>query len=536
MKQYLELCKEIIQDGELKTPARKNMPATIELFKRDLSFDLREGFPLLTTKKVNLKNIITELFWFLNGESDVRFLTKRGCNIWNEDTFKFVKAQYEKESEPVFKSLGFDVKFPTYEEWIKIGKGEMEWQFTPNAEAPINRYFEGGEVYGRHWRNFNNLILNDIPVIKDGADRGFTDLIMNGTDQFLALINGILTNPDSRYHIVSAWNPTVLEKKMACLPSCHILYQCSISKSRYLDLYIYQRSCDFPLGVPYDIASYATLMHIICYLTGYEPGMLHWTGGSCHLYENQITTMREQVERNPKVLPKLKCELKDVLEPNTEGSELGLKISRHINDSTPYTKEELAEIFVPESWIIELENYDSYPVINYPFSSGKDRFCNVAAIITVQNGEEFTYKQNVEEWMVHNPRMFKNFAKNGVVVTDENGRALLSSRLGIENCYTLMEGDDPKEFLEELRKTQDQVVYLFGNWSLYEKFLKASLVDVIYGTFWCQAYDYSDKKSVNVDWVMDDFESVWSSNIEENGRKSYQYIWHNKEFIKKYRK
>jgi thymidylate synthase len=320
MKQYLDLMERILDEGDIKNPARELMPRTKELFGEILKFNLQEGFPLLTTKKMFTKGVIEELLWFLRGSTNVSDLIEKGVNIWNEDTYQFYVKNIERDRPGV---LPLD-----YEEWVNEA---IDWD---NDDF---RY-DCGKIYGYHWRNWNNEI-----------------------DQIVNLVNMILKTPDSRYQIVTAWNPSVVEKKEGCLPSCHILFQTSVRYGKYLDLNIYQRSCDYMLGVPYNIASYAFLIHILCLLTGYEPGVLKWIGGSVHIYENQVEGALEQLKREPLKLPDLKIEVAAILK---------IIINKCIKNKkyTSLILEKIFSILQRENFVIT--GYESYPTIKFPLSTG----------------------------------------------------------------------------------------------------------------------------------------------------------------------
>ena len=282
MKQYLDLLKDVLENGEWKEPARPGMPRTKEVFGRMMKFNLQEGFPLLTTKKMHYKGIIAELLWFLSGSTNVYDLNKMGCKIWNDDAYKFYLKKGKQHSLPIL-SKG---------EWIeKLNSSEFINDFTKWF------YFDCGSIYGEQWRKFGTDFMT-----REG-----------GFDQIENLIYSIKENPNSRYHIVSAWNPVdfLAYSEEAALPACHMLFQCSVRESRYIDLSVIQRSTDVLLGLPYNIASYAALTHMIADVTGYLPGELTWVGNSVHLYENHMCQASEQIERIPMSLPKLNLNHRD---------------------------------------------------------------------------------------------------------------------------------------------------------------------------------------------------------------------------------
>jgi thymidylate synthase len=205
---------------------------TLSVFGHQMRFDLSQGFPLVTTKKLHLRSIIIELLWFLHGDTNTKWLTDRKVSIWDE--------------------------------WADEA-GDL------------------GPVYGKQWRNW------------EGAG-GIS------VDQIALLVNQINTNPASRRQIVTAWNPAEIDR-MALAP-CHCLFQTHVANGR-LSLQLYQRSCDVFLGVPFNIASYALLTHLLADQCGLEAGDFVWTGGDCHLYSNHLEQARLQLTRDPRPLPRL---------------------------------------------------------------------------------------------------------------------------------------------------------------------------------------------------------------------------------------
>ena len=280
MKQYLDLLKDVLENGEWKEPARPGMPRTKEVFGRMMKFNLREGFPLMTTKKMHYKGIIAELLWFLSGSTNVYDLNRIGCKIWNDDAYKF----YVKKA----KSSKMDIiSKEKWEYWLSAEPNDFyKWL-----------YFDCGAIYGEQWRKFGTDFMT-----REG-----------GFDQISNLINSIKEKPNSRYHIVSAWNPVdfLAYQEEAALPACHMLFQCSVRENRYLDMSLVIRSNDLFLGAPYNIASYAFLNHMIADVTGYIPGEITYFVNSAHLYENHIDQTCIQLERKPMELPKLNLKHRD---------------------------------------------------------------------------------------------------------------------------------------------------------------------------------------------------------------------------------
>jgi thymidylate synthase len=230
MQPYLQLLSRILEEG---TPQQdRTGTGTLSVFGHQMRFDLAQGFPLVTTKKLHLRSIIVELLWFLRGDTNIAWLKENRVSIWDE--------------------------------WADEN-GDL------------------GPVYGKQWRDW------------EGA---------NGEhiDQIAELIALIRRDPASRRQIVSAWNPAELSQ-MALAP-CHCLFQTQVANGR-LNLQLYQRSADVFLGVPFNIASYALLTHLLAQQCDLEPGVFVWTGGDCHLYSNHLDQARLQVEREPKPLPTL---------------------------------------------------------------------------------------------------------------------------------------------------------------------------------------------------------------------------------------
>lgn len=278
MKQYLDLLKDIIHNGVMKEAARPGMPRTKEVFGRMMKFDMSEGFPLVTTKKMFTKGIVAELLWFLRGETNIKYLVDNKCHIWDADAYKY------------YKRLGGEFATLAMNEFIfEIEQGNLCQPFVDNGKTREAReYILGncGLIYGHQWRKF----------------RGWFDQIKNLEIQ-------IKKNPNSRYHIVTAWDPVTFLgcKDAAALPACHMMFQCSV-RDGYLDLIMTQRSCDTFLGVPFNIASYALLLTLLCKQTGLKPGVFTWVGNSVHVYENHLDAINTQLGREPYPLCKLVIE------------------------------------------------------------------------------------------------------------------------------------------------------------------------------------------------------------------------------------
>jgi thymidylate synthase len=258
MKQYHDLLQHLLDNGVKKED--RTGTGTYSVFGHQMRFNLAEGFPLMTTKKLHTRSIFHELLWFLKGDTNIAYLKENGVSIWDE------------------------------------------W-----ADENGNL----GPVYGYQWRSWPN---------PDGSS----------TDQIVNLVNGLKNNPNSRRHIVSAWNPSFIEEM--ALPPCHCLFQFYVAEGK-LSCQLYQRSCDTFLGVPFNIASYALLVHMIAQVCDLEVGDFVWTGGDVHLYSNHVDQAKLQLTREHRALPTLK------LNPN-------------VKDLFTFTIDD-----------ISIENYDPHPHI-----------------------------------------------------------------------------------------------------------------------------------------------------------------------------
>jgi thymidylate synthase len=235
MKAYLDLMRHVLEHGHRKSD--RTGTGTLSVFGWQMRFDLREGFPLLTTKKVHLKSIIYELLWFLRGDTNVRWLQQHGVTIWDE--------------------------------WAD-GNGEL------------------GPVYGSQWRSW------PAPT-PDAPDRTI--------DQIAQVLHSIRTRPDSRRHIVTAWNPAEIDAMK--LPPCHALFQFYVAQGE-LSCQLYQRSADIFLGVPFNVASYALLTMMVAQVCDLRPREFVHTFGDAHLYLNHVEQAREQLTRPPRALPRMR--------------------------------------------------------------------------------------------------------------------------------------------------------------------------------------------------------------------------------------
>ena len=265
MKQYLDLLTRIKTEGAVKTD--RTGTGTKSVFGHQMRFDLSQGFPLLTTKKVFLKGIIHELLWFLNGDTNIKYLVDNGVHIWDNDAYRYYNELCVK----------YGVLPVAMEEFLRAAQ--------EGIDSPIEGYKFGdlNHVYGYQWRSWPRPNGEAIDQIQQAVD-----LIKN--------------NPDSRRIIVSAWNVADVEKM--ALPPCHTLFQFYVADGK-LSCMLYQRSADTFLGVPFNIASYALLTMMMAQVCGLEAGEFVHTLGDTHLYLNHFEQVDERLSRTPRALPKM---------------------------------------------------------------------------------------------------------------------------------------------------------------------------------------------------------------------------------------
>ncbi len=263
MQQYLELLSRIEREGVVK--GDRTGTGTKSVFGHQMRFDLRKGFPLLTTKKVFLKGVIYELLWFLKGDTNIKYLVDNGVHIWDNDAFRYYNELCVRHSV------------------LPLDKESFLASVAAADPSPIEGYRFGdlNHVYGYQWRSWPK---------PDGAF----------IDQISEVVEMIKHNPNSRRMIVSAWN--VAEIEDMALPPCHVLFQFYVAEGR-LSCQLYQRSADTFLGVPFNIASYALLTMMIAKVCGLEAGEFIHTTGDTHLYLNHLEQAAEQLSREPRELP-----------------------------------------------------------------------------------------------------------------------------------------------------------------------------------------------------------------------------------------
>lgn len=277
---YIELCKHVLETG-VKRSDRTNT-GTYSVFGHQMRFDLQEGFPLLTTKRVPFKLVASELLWFMKGDTNIRYLLQHNNRIWNEWAFK-KWVESEEYDGPDMTDFGIrSQKEEAFKEQYDEQMDRFE-KFVLEDDAFAEKYGDLGNVYGKQWRDWETR-------------RG------DSIDQLQEVINSIKNNPHSRRHIVSAWNPE--DVPTMALPPCHTLFQFYVADGK-LSCQLYQRSADIFLGVPFNIASYALLTHLIAHECGLEVGEFVHTLGDAHIYTNHVDQIKTQVERSIRTFPTL---------------------------------------------------------------------------------------------------------------------------------------------------------------------------------------------------------------------------------------
>ena len=327
MKAYLELLQNILDNGVEKESGRENMPNTFGISSGNIKMDMKDGFPLLTTKKMFLKGIITELLWILKGDTNIKYLVDNGVNIWSSDAYRWYLKWWDESG---VEQGG--LRKMSIEEFI------LQIKQSSNPSYPWiageREYVIGdlGKVYGYQWRN------------------------QNGVDQVKDVLDGLKNNPYSRYHIIDGWNKQ--DFKFMALPPCHLLYQFIVRPLShekrsdwaswhfdnlknwsdvemdeeyvpkfYLDLNMYQRSCDACCGIPFNLASMSLLLMIFAKASNMIPSISNWIGGDTHIYLPHIETAKEQIKRIPLSLPNIRIKkdlksLEDILNLSISDFEL----------------------------------------------------------------------------------------------------------------------------------------------------------------------------------------------------------------------
>ena len=322
-RQYLSLLNDILEHGvEKDTRSGK----VLSLFGRTMRFNLKEGFPLLTTKKVFYRGVIEELLWFLKGVSNISYLKDKNVHIWDKDAYRYYKEVCDKHEEmysiddnDTTKLIAEKITPLSFDEFMSNVGGNRYVLF---SNSDLYFYGDLGTMYPTTWRHFGS----------------------NDVDQINYVINELKTNPFSRRIVLTCYDPNSVED--AALYPCHILYEFNVSidenGEKCLNCVLNCRSTDCPLGLPFNIASAAFLVHMLAHVTEMNVGELLYVGCDCHIYCNQIEAVKEQLERDPDKYPL----------PT-------LKINPKIKDIDGFTYEDFT-----------IENYNSYPTIKTPLSVG----------------------------------------------------------------------------------------------------------------------------------------------------------------------
>ncbi|MBI5405410.1 MAG: thymidylate synthase [Candidatus Kerfeldbacteria bacterium] len=304
MRQYLDLVSQVLDHGE--TRGDRTGVGTVSVFGAQARYDLRAGFPLLTTKKVSFKNVIVELLWFLRGDTNIQYLVQHDVKIWNEWAYQL----YLEDQKLVD-------KLPRYSDAWKAEMLKFVEQVKTDDDF-AKKYGELGPIYGKQWRRWLSASGEEI-------------------DQIQGVIDMIKHDPTSRRLIVSGWNvgeiQDLIKSHHHAPPSCHTIFQFYVSTDGWLDLQLYQRSADIALGVPYNLASYSALLSMVAQECDLRPRYFIHTFGDAHIYQNHIDGLREQLTRTPRPLPTLKIAKK------------------------PFADLQLEDF--------ALENYDPYPAIKF---------------------------------------------------------------------------------------------------------------------------------------------------------------------------
>ena len=283
MRQYLDLCKYVLENGEERDD--RTGTGTISSFGHQLRFDLSDGFPLLTSKRVYYPAVFKELLWFISGDTNIKWLVENKVRIWNEWPYEKYKKSSDYQNESMDQFIDKIIEDDDFAE----------------------KHGDLGPVYGKQWRNFD------------------------GVDQLQNAIDTIQNNPTSRRILISSWNPSEVDDM--ALPPCHTLMQFYVSTNGALSLQLYQRSADLFLGVPFNIASYALLLHLVADVCDLKVGEFVHTFGDVHIYKDHIEQVKLQLQREVRPLPKL-------------------KLNKHHDNIEAYRYED-----------IEILNYDPHPTI-----------------------------------------------------------------------------------------------------------------------------------------------------------------------------
>lgn len=371
-KQYIDLLKDILENGTQKTD--RTGTGTISVFGRQIRHKMSNGFPLLTTKKMYFKGIVTELLWFLIGDTNIRYLVENDCNIWVGDALKKYHEHERVELDKFMKAnpdVLVDFQYTKEKEFIEMIKTDSDF---------AAKWGELGPIYGKQWRRWKIDSINPVLKIRNadvlvGIQKALYGESSLYIDQIQNLIKDLKTNPDSRRLMVSAWN--VAEIVQMVLPPCHYGFQVytrelslderkSLVKpipklfthedcdtinlpKRSISLMWNQRSVDTPLGLPFNISSYGLLLEIIAKMVNMVPDELIGNLGDTHIYLNQIDGVKEQIARDSFDLPKLN---------HHKTSEFYQSLSKDLSLFTHLDNKDFS-----------IENYQSHPKIDFPLSN-----------------------------------------------------------------------------------------------------------------------------------------------------------------------
>lgn len=375
-KQYLEHSKEILSSkySKFKFNERRGL-GRIYLFGYQNRYDLSEGFPLLTTKKLSFKSIAHELIWFLKGETNIKYLIDNNVHIWDDDAFNHNLNQMAKEKI-------FSEAFPKFSESWFSAKNEYAQRIKEDSEF-AKKFGELGPVYGSQWIRWPKFL--SVAVEINGEKKEYYIKDPRGIDQIASVIQSMKKDVASARHIVSAWNPE--EVPAMALPPCHTIFQLN-SDGKQLDLQLYQRACDMFLGVPFNIASYVLLTTIFAHEMGLKPGEFIHTFGDVHFYcganerakwyKNNFDEFKKRFKEAGKLNnnPDYKTNYPEVLNwinknapPESKGRE-GMDHVTGILEQLTRTPKMLPKIFIADKPYNKLtiddfvlENYESYPTI-----------------------------------------------------------------------------------------------------------------------------------------------------------------------------
>lgn len=310
---YIHLLEHVLEHGVKKED--RTGTGTLSVFGYQMRFNLKEGFPLLTTKRVPFRMVTSELLWFIKGDTNIKYLLQHKNSIWNEWAFKKWVESVDYEG-PDMTNFGLRAQ---KDESFKAVYEEQMGQFTKlilEDDRFAQKYGELGNVYGKQWRKWQSSQCGTIDQLKD-------------------VIESIKKTPDSRRLLVSSWNPEDIAPNKSALPPCHTLFQFYVAEGK-LSCQLYQRSADIFLGVPFNIASYAMLTHLIAHECGLDVGEFVHTFGDAHIYLNHLEQIKTQLSREPKSLPEL------------------------------IINSDKSSIFAFEVSDIKLEGYDPHPPIKAP--------------------------------------------------------------------------------------------------------------------------------------------------------------------------